>query len=118
MLPDGIILMVTGSIKLQGQRLRQFAQTFFLALQLQKNGRHNYVVMNDIFRLLDTIPDVLKVGHADNERFSMHVIEVCNTLCRHERHLPPAGHQTRCAQGGPCRQVLYIYMRIFRCMYM
>jgi Nuclear transport factor 2 (NTF2) domain len=58
----GIILMVTGAITLSGQSPRQFAQTFFLALQKQPNDKHNFYVLNDIFRLLDTIPSVVEVS--------------------------------------------------------
>lgn len=57
----GVLLMVTGAIKMRGTRWRRFAQTFFLALQRRKDGRANYVVMNDIFRLLDTLPEMLQV---------------------------------------------------------
>ena len=52
--------MVTGAITLSGQAPRQFAQTFFLANQKQ-HDKHNFYVLNDNFRLLDTIPSVLQV---------------------------------------------------------
>ena len=57
----GIVLMVTGAITLHGQAPRQFAQTFFLANQKQ-HDKHNFYVLNDNFRLLDTIPSVLQVS--------------------------------------------------------
>jgi Nuclear transport factor 2 (NTF2) domain len=58
--------MVTGAITLSGQSPKQFAQTFFLALQKQPNDKHNFYVLNDIFRLLDTIPSVVEVSASCN----------------------------------------------------
>ncbi|KAG5180060.1 hypothetical protein JKP88DRAFT_349769 [Tribonema minus] len=59
-----ILLMVTGAITLRGQAPRQFAQTFLLATHRQMDGRHNFFVLNDVFRLLDTIPEVLEAALA------------------------------------------------------
>ncbi len=51
----GVLLMVTGAITLRGQPPRQFVQTFFLAVQRQDKDKHNFFVLNDIFRFLDVI---------------------------------------------------------------
>jgi hypothetical protein len=58
----GVLLMVTGSIHVRGKAPRQFVQTFFLAMQRQDKEKHNFFVLNDIFRFLDTIPSVLDVS--------------------------------------------------------
>ncbi len=50
----GVLLLVTGAITLRGKAPRQFVQTFFLAMQHQEKDKHNFFVLNDIFRFLDT----------------------------------------------------------------
>eukprot|EP00612_Vaucheria_litorea_P005876 CAMPEP_0171468396 /NCGR_PEP_ID=MMETSP0945-20130129/10573_1 /TAXON_ID=109269 /ORGANISM="Vaucheria litorea, Strain CCMP2940" /LENGTH=489 /DNA_ID=CAMNT_0011997159 /DNA_START=69 /DNA_END=1537 /DNA_ORIENTATION=+ len=57
----GILLMVTGIITLRNRSPRQFAQTVFLSQQKQ-GGKTNYIVLNDIFRLLDTVPTVVEAA--------------------------------------------------------
>ncbi|CAM9864680.1 unnamed protein product [Chrysoparadoxa australica] len=62
---DGVLLTVTGAITLAGGAPRQFVQVFFLACQRGPDDvKHNYFVLNDIFRFLEPVPAVLQAAVA------------------------------------------------------
>ncbi len=70
----GVLLMVTGAITLRGQAPRQFVQTFFLAMQYQEKDNHNFFVLNDIFRFLDTISPAVDSMTAVEEHLPQNMV--------------------------------------------
>ena len=47
-IPDGLLIMVTGTLQMDGENTFKFSQTF----QLVKTNQGNYFLFNDIFRLI------------------------------------------------------------------